>query len=58
MDVMWQHALSAGAANRGSYADSLLGFLLYLRAHWLRMPVWLLAGHIAVKAFVKEGRER
>lgn len=58
MDVMWRYALSAGAANRGSLADSLLRFLLYLRAHWLRMPVWLLAGHIAVKAFVKEGGER
>ena len=50
MDTLWSRALRTRhprAATRGTGAAL---FLLYLRGHWLRMPPWLLARHLAVKA--------
>jgi hypothetical protein len=29
-------------------------FLLYLRSHWVRMPPWMLARHLAYKAWVRQ----
>lgn len=57
MDALWGNVLSAGAAGRGRAADTLQRFALYLRAHWLRMPLWLLAGHVLVKALVPRSSE-
>lgn len=33
-------------------------FLLYLRAHWLRMPPLLLVRHLTLKAFIRLKPER
>lgn len=50
MDALWSRALRPlheGA--RDAWAPAAL-FLLYMRAHWLRMPPLLLARHLTVKA--------
>ncbi|MCW5632310.1 MAG: nucleotidyltransferase family protein [Rubrivivax sp.] len=50
MDAIWHRALRAphpSAAGRGRAAAL---FALYVRGHWLRMPPWLLARHLTVKA--------
>jgi len=54
MDVLWNRALRpahASAADRWT-APSL--WLLYVRAHWLRMPPPLLARHLAIKAWGRQ----
>jgi hypothetical protein len=51
MDALLRNVLSAGAAGHGKALDTLQRLALYLRAHWLRMPLWLLAGHVLVKTF-------
>jgi len=54
MDVLWNRALRpahASAADRWT-APSL--WLLYVRAHWLRMPPPLLARHLAIKAWRRQ----
>ncbi len=33
-------------------------FLLYLRAHWVRMPPWMLLRHLAYKAYVRRSPAR
>ena len=39
--------LAPTARSRGD--TGLSGWLLYVRSHWLRMPPWLLAGHLSQK---------
>lgn len=53
MNALWGRALGGAALAQGGGLAWFPGFLLFLRAHWLRMPPWLLAGHIVVKAFGK-----
>jgi hypothetical protein len=51
MDALWWRALrSQHQTAAAPFTDAAL-FLLYLRAHWLRMPPLLLARHLAVKAW-------
>jgi hypothetical protein len=57
MDALWRNVLSAGAAGHGRGLDAAQRFALYLRAHWMRMPLWLLAGHVLVKALVPRSTE-
>jgi len=33
-------------------------WLIYMRAHWLRMPPWLLARHLSYKAWLQMGARR
>ena len=51
MDHLWQHVLGAAAQGRRGLFDGGEEFLLLVRAHWLRMPVWLLGFHIIAKLF-------
>lgn len=53
MDALWCRALAPlhpGGAARGT-TPAL--WALYIRAHWLRMPPFLLARHLAVKAVAR-----
>lgn len=52
MDALFERAL---APEHASCNDRLTPFargLLYLRSHWLRMPIWLLIRHLSHKAFI------
>ncbi len=51
MDTLWSRALRPP---HRSASDALTGpalFMLYLRAHWLRMPPQLLVRHLSIKAW-------
>lgn len=57
MDALWRrallpphHSVASGATQHAAL------FMLYVRAHWLRMPTGLLLRHLAVKA-LRRGRE-
>jgi hypothetical protein len=57
MDALFGRAL---APEHASCADSLSGHarsLLYVRGHWLRMPLHLLLPHLFHKAFLAESEE-
>jgi hypothetical protein len=55
MDALWRRALRpphhsvVGGLHRAAL------FMLYVRAHWLRMPTDLLLRHLAVKALRRGG---
>jgi hypothetical protein len=54
MDALFGRAL---APEHASCADGLTGLareLLYIRGHWLRMPLHLLLPHLFHKAFLAE----
>jgi Uncharacterised nucleotidyltransferase len=51
MDGLWTRALGSHHPEAQSFGTPPALFMLYLRAHWLRMPPALLAGHLGVKAF-------
>jgi hypothetical protein len=51
MDVLVKHALRPTMGRRST---RLARRLLYLRGHWLKMPVPLLAWHLTAKAFRRE----
>lgn len=50
MDWLFQKRFVPGAPLRPQRATVFARWLLFLRAHWLRMPAPLLARHLAVKA--------
>lgn len=50
MDALWERALRPRHASLVGPADRLALWLLYVRAHWMRMPTGLLLRHLAVKA--------
>jgi hypothetical protein len=50
MDGLWQRALRTPHSSAGDGYVPLARFMLYVRAHWLRMPPHLLAYHLTVKA--------
>jgi hypothetical protein len=50
MDGLWRRALRSPHATTGDRFTPVALFVLYLRAHWLRMPPWALAKHLAIKA--------
>lgn len=49
MDRLWWRALRPQHATLRPPAAGLALFALYVRAHWLRMPPWLLLPHLAIK---------
>ncbi len=51
MDALWWRALRSQHATAAPPLTGAALFLLYLRAHWLRMPPLLLARHLATKAW-------
>jgi hypothetical protein len=51
MDALWQRALCSQHSTAAPPFTGAALFLLYLRAHWLRMPPALLARHLATKAW-------
>jgi hypothetical protein len=50
MDGLWWRALRSQHATAAPRFTAAALFLLYLRAHWLRMPPLLLMRHLTVKA--------
>ena len=57
MDALFLQSLRTARAGDGHGLASLARGSLYLRAHWLRMPLPLLAQHLAIKALRREGDE-
>lgn len=53
MDRLVPLALLPGHPNHPSELAALARLLLYLRAHWLRMPPWLLIRHLSYKAWLR-----
>jgi hypothetical protein len=58
MLALWEQALHSQHATSASGWTPAAAFLLYLRAHWLRMPTLLLLRHLTVKAFMRFKPER
>lgn len=53
MDALWRRALvSQHPTTAPAFTPAAL-FLLYVRAHWLRMPPLLLARHLVTKAWMR-----
>jgi hypothetical protein len=50
MDGLWWRALRSQHATAAPRFTGVALFLLYVRAHWLRMPPLLLMRHLTVKA--------
>jgi len=50
MDALWARALGCQHPSAAPAATPAALFLLYVRAHWLRMPPWLLVRHLTIKA--------
>jgi hypothetical protein len=46
----WRRALRSPHASTADAATPLALWALTVRAHWLRMPPWMLARHLLVKA--------
>ncbi len=53
MDLCYVNALRPVHSSTSSSATWLARFALYVRSHWIRMPVHLLAYHLGRKAFVR-----
>lgn len=59
MDGLWLRALRSPPPRAGDPLTATSLFLLYVRAHWLRMPPGLLLRHLLVKGLRRgEARER
>lgn len=56
MDALYLRALRPDHALISDRWTPLARFALYLRGHWLRMPAWLLAGHLLRKFFIAARR--
>ncbi len=55
MDTLVPRALTPGYLFEKEPMANLAGELLYVRSHWLRMPPFMLARHLAVKAWRRIG---
>lgn len=53
MDRIMPRVLLPDDPNMPSITRGHAASLLYLRSHWLRMPPWLLAGHLTTKAVMQ-----
>ena len=53
MDVCYTRALRPLHPSTASFGNWLARFVLYVRSHWIRMPVLLLAYHLGRKAFIR-----
>jgi len=51
MDALWWRALGSQHATAAPPLTGAALFVLYVRAHWMRMPPMLLARHLAIKAW-------
>ena len=49
-DSLWAQALRPRHASAADRWTPIALFALYVRAHWLKMPPWLFARHLTVKA--------
>ncbi len=52
LQAVYDRALQAPARGHADMADTLASTLVYIRAHWLRMPPGLLLRHLATKAWM------
>lgn len=52
LHAVYRRALQAPARGHPHLADTLASTLVYIRAHWLRMPPGLLMRHLATKAWM------
>ena len=50
MDRIWLRVLGSLHPSAREFGHGIAAQLLYLRAHWHRMPPWLLAYHVCVKS--------
>jgi hypothetical protein len=57
MDALFLRAFQPRHAERADLFAPLARQSLYIRGHWLRMPVWLLARHLTVKALARRQEE-
>lgn len=57
MDALWRRALRPPHPSCADRFTSIALFLLYVRAHWLRMPPHLLFRHLTVKALRRHREE-
>ena len=53
MDALWDRALQTQHPTSANGWTPAALFLLYLRAHWLRMPPLLLVRHLTIKALMR-----
>lgn len=51
MDWLWLRRFTPEPGIRPSWRTALANWLLYVRAHWLRMPPLMLARHLSFKAW-------
>ena len=54
MDILYKRALVPVHSSCDLYMTDLARWLLYIRGHYLRMPIYLLIPHLIRKAFIKE----
>ena len=54
MDALFKRALVPFHSSCDIYLTALARWLLYIRGHYLRMPLYLLIPHLIRKAFIKE----
>lgn len=57
MQALWSRALATHHASSRAALTAPALFVLYVRAHWLRMPPLLLARHLATKAVRRQTDE-
>jgi Uncharacterised nucleotidyltransferase len=53
MDICYSRALRPLHPSTASFGNWLARFVLYVRSHWIRMPLHLLAYHLGRKAFIR-----
>jgi hypothetical protein len=53
MDICYLRALRPMHPSTASFGNWAARFALYVRSHWIRMPVHLLAYHLGRKAFIR-----
>lgn len=58
MEALWDRALSSQHSTCADAWTPTALFMLYLRAHWLRMPPLLLVRHLATKSILRLAPER
>lgn len=58
MDRVVPRALFPLHPDRKDYFTAICRLLLYIRSHWIRMPPWLLAYHLAYKTVVRTFKRR
>jgi hypothetical protein len=58
MDALYKRALVPAHPSCDLYLTGLARWLLYIRGHYLRMPIYLLIPHLMRKAFIKEKEDK